>query len=263
MGGRGPVVGRDRHGRLGEHQVGDDRSPDAAGHLGGQVSAGIAPAQPAEGGVDERHHRVEVRPRHRPEHQDDGEEPGRGRRRVLEQLESDVAGRELLRGDARADDDGGQEGAPEQLGDRRRHSAARSSRPQSARGSCRRSAAGRGRFWTRRRRARGPRSRHSPRSSIPARSRPARRPGRCRPPRARRRGRSPTPCPGRRSSRSSTPGRRARGPRPEPPGGRLDLLGGVHLHAQMVERTGHAGAAGRGVLDQDQLEGGSAMAKLA
>ena len=90
---------------------------DAAGHLGGQIRAGVAPAQPAEGGVDEGDHRVEMRPRDRAEHQDDGVEPGGGGRRVLEQLEPDVARRELLGGDARADDDGGQEGAAEQLGD--------------------------------------------------------------------------------------------------------------------------------------------------
>ena len=82
-------------GRLGEHHVGDDRPADAADHLGRQVGPGVAPAQPAEGGVDERDDRVEMCPRDRPEHQDDGEEPGCGGRRVLEELEPDVARRQL------------------------------------------------------------------------------------------------------------------------------------------------------------------------
>ena len=71
---RGPVVGRDRDGGLGEHDVGDDRTADAARHLGGQVGRSVPPAQPAKGGVDKGDDRVEVRARDRAEHQDDGEQ---------------------------------------------------------------------------------------------------------------------------------------------------------------------------------------------
>jgi len=51
---------------LGEHQVGDHRAAAATGHLGGQVSPRLAPAEPAKGGVDEGHDRVEVRSRDGP-----------------------------------------------------------------------------------------------------------------------------------------------------------------------------------------------------
>ena len=59
------------------------RPGDAAGHLRGQVRGGVPPGQPAERGVGEGHHRVEVAAGDRAEHQDDREQPGRGRRRVL------------------------------------------------------------------------------------------------------------------------------------------------------------------------------------
>ena len=52
----------------------------------------------------------------RAEHQDDGEEPGRRGGGVLEELEPDVARRQRLGGDPRADDDGGQQGAAQELG---------------------------------------------------------------------------------------------------------------------------------------------------
>ena len=87
--------------------------PTWAGHVGERV----APAEAAEARVDERHDRVEMTARHGPEHQDDREQPGGGRRRVLEQLETDVAGGEALRGDPRADHDRGQERGAEQLGE--------------------------------------------------------------------------------------------------------------------------------------------------
>ena len=77
-------LGGDSHRRQGEHQVRSHRAADAAGYLGGQVGRGVAPAQPAECRIDERHDRVEMAARHRPEHQDDGEQPGRGRGRVLQ-----------------------------------------------------------------------------------------------------------------------------------------------------------------------------------
>ena len=53
---------------------------------------------------------------HRSEHQDDGEEAGCGGGRVLQELQPGVPGGELLGGDARADDDRGQECAAQELG---------------------------------------------------------------------------------------------------------------------------------------------------
>ena len=116
MRGRGPVLRGDTDRRLGEHQVRQDRADDAAGHLRGQVGRGVAPAQPAERRIRERHHRVEMGAGHRPEHQDDGEQPRRRRRRVLQQLQARGARGQALRGDPRADHDRGQEAAAEELG---------------------------------------------------------------------------------------------------------------------------------------------------
>ena len=77
----------------------------------------MAPAQSAEGGVDQRDDRVEVSAGDRAEDEDEGEE-ARGRRgRVLEELQAGVAGRELRRGDPRADHRGGQESRAEELGE--------------------------------------------------------------------------------------------------------------------------------------------------
>ena len=115
--GRGAVVGRDADRREGEHRVRGDRSGDAAGHLGRDVGEGVAPAQAAEAGVDERDDRVEVGAGDRPEHEDDREEAGRGRGGVLEQLQADVAGRELGGGDARPDHGGGEKRRAEELGE--------------------------------------------------------------------------------------------------------------------------------------------------
>ena len=112
----GAVLGGDADRGQGEHQVRDHRAADAPGHLHRQVGGGVAPGQPAERGVDERHHRVEVAARHRAEHQDDREQPGRGRRRVLQQLQPGLTRRQALRGDARADHHRGQERAAQQLG---------------------------------------------------------------------------------------------------------------------------------------------------
>ncbi len=93
----GPMMCRDRHGRFGEHHIGDDRPAHASDDLCGHVRPGVAPSEPAEGGIDQGHDRVEMRPRHRAEHQDDGVEPGSGGGGVLEQLEPDV-GRRQARG---------------------------------------------------------------------------------------------------------------------------------------------------------------------
>ena len=119
---RRPVLGRDADRGLGEHEVGDHRAADAAGHLGRQVGDGVAPGQPTEGRVDEGDDRVEMRAGNRTEHQDDGEQPGGGRRRVLEQLEADVAGRQLLGGDPRPMTTAARNALPRNSASRRRQS---------------------------------------------------------------------------------------------------------------------------------------------
>ena len=68
--GRGAVLGGQLDGRQLEHQVGDHRAEAAADHLGDDVEAGVAGGRRAEQPVGERHDRVEVGARHRPEHQD-------------------------------------------------------------------------------------------------------------------------------------------------------------------------------------------------
>jgi hypothetical protein len=94
---------------------------DAPGDLRREIRRGLAPAQPAEGGIDEGHHRVEVTAGDRAEHQDDRDQPDRGRRRVLQQLQPGLARRQPLRGDARADHHRGQERAARNSAVSRRH----------------------------------------------------------------------------------------------------------------------------------------------
>jgi hypothetical protein len=65
-------------------------SADTTGHLCGQVGDGVTPPQATERGVDEGHDGVELRPRDRAEHQDDGEQPRRRGRGVLKQLQPAV-----------------------------------------------------------------------------------------------------------------------------------------------------------------------------
>ena len=177
----------------------------------GQVGGGVPPLEPAETGIDEGDDRVEVTPRDRAEHQDDGKEARRRGRRVLEEFEARVARGEVLRRDARTDDDG----APGRRCPRTRPAAAATRRcPSSTRPSTFAS------FSSRTSRsASHPRHRltydRTGRSTTrlrPGPSRRGRRQGRCRPPTERRRGRSPRPCPGRRSSRSSALGPRSRSP---------------------------------------------------
>ena len=74
----------------------------------------------AEQAVGHRDDRVEVRARHRAEREDQRDEPGAGRDRVLEQLEPDVVRRQALRVDPRADDDRDQERGADDLGRARR-----------------------------------------------------------------------------------------------------------------------------------------------
>src|ERR1019366_3079114 len=92
------------------------RTTDAPGHLSREVGGGGPPTNSTEGGINERHHRVEVGTRYWAEHQDDGLQPRSRRCSILEQLQADVARRELWRGDARSDDHGGQKGTTEQFG---------------------------------------------------------------------------------------------------------------------------------------------------
>jgi hypothetical protein len=110
-----PVTGADAHRRFSEHQVGQHRTRDAARHLRGQVAGGVPPGKSAENGVDQRYHRVEVRTADRADHEDDGEQAGRGRRRVLQQLQPRVTRRQPLRRDPGTHDDGGEEGAADEL----------------------------------------------------------------------------------------------------------------------------------------------------
>ena len=100
-----------------EHGVGDDRAGDAAGDLRGDVGERVAPGQSAEVRVDERDDRVEVPAGDGPEHEDDREQARGGGGGVLEQREAGVVGRELLRGDARADHERGEERGAEELGE--------------------------------------------------------------------------------------------------------------------------------------------------
>ena len=83
----------------------------------GRYAAGVGPAEAPEGGVDERHDRVEVAPGYRSEHQDDGEESGRGGSRVLEQLDPDATWRKPLRSYAGADHKRGEKRAAKKFGD--------------------------------------------------------------------------------------------------------------------------------------------------
>jgi hypothetical protein len=115
MGGRGPVLPGYAHGGPGERRVRDHGPAGAPRDLRREVSGGVPPGQAAERGVGEGHHRVEMTARDGPEHQDDRVQAGRGRRRVLQQLQPGVAGGQALGGDARADYDHCQERASEQF----------------------------------------------------------------------------------------------------------------------------------------------------
>ena len=169
-----------------EHQVGDDRADARADDLRDDVDAQRrAVVDPTEEPVGERDDRVEVRARDRAEREDQRDEPGAGRDRVLEQLQPDVARRQPLRGDARADDDRDEEARCRRL----RRVARRASVAVHDR-----SAAARGRLG---------RGRAAHRVGVRARPCAARRPASrrrrapCRSPTARRRARRPTPCPAR------------------------------------------------------------------
>ena len=70
----------------------------------------------AEQTVEDGDHRVEVRARHGAEHEDQPDERTGGRRRVLQQLQADVAGRQPARHDARPDHGHDQHRGAESLG---------------------------------------------------------------------------------------------------------------------------------------------------
>ena len=74
-----------------EHEVGEDRTADSADDLRGDVDGEGAALEAAERRVGEAHDRVEMGARHRSDREDDRDQPGRGRGRVLEQLEPGVA----------------------------------------------------------------------------------------------------------------------------------------------------------------------------
>jgi hypothetical protein len=90
------------------------------------VERGVAPANLAAKREDQGHRRIEMRARNRPEDIDQDDEAGPGRKRVAEQGDGDVAAREALAHDARADHDGEQEGGSQRFGDKtacNRHAA--------------------------------------------------------------------------------------------------------------------------------------------
>ena len=107
--------GAERDGSLPEHEVREDRADDASDNLGGDVQRGVAPRpQPAER-IDDRDHRIEVCAADRHEHENEYSEAECRGESVLEQLQTDVAGRELLGGDPGADHDRGEARASEEF----------------------------------------------------------------------------------------------------------------------------------------------------
>jgi hypothetical protein len=89
----------------------------AAGYLCGYVGERVTPTEATEGRVGERDNGVEVPARHRAEHENDREQAGRGRGGVLEQLQPDIARREGLCRDPRANHQGREERGAKQLGE--------------------------------------------------------------------------------------------------------------------------------------------------
>jgi len=100
-----------------EHQVRDDDAEAAAGDLRGDEQSGGPAAEGAERPLGEGHDGVE-RGGDRPKREDQRDERGAGDDGVLQQLQPTVVRGQGLRGDAAADDGGGQQGAADQLGER-------------------------------------------------------------------------------------------------------------------------------------------------
>jgi hypothetical protein len=90
------VIRAERDGAAAEHDVRQHSAADASGNLRRQIGSCSTPAQPTESAVDERHHRVEMRTAHRPEHQDRGEQSERRCAGVLGQLKTSIVWRQLL-----------------------------------------------------------------------------------------------------------------------------------------------------------------------
>ncbi len=86
-----------------EHQVGDNRAHDASGHLDKRIERRVARAHVALEGKDERHRRVEMRPRNGAENRDEHDEDGAGRQGVADELNPDVMA-QVDGHDARTDD---------------------------------------------------------------------------------------------------------------------------------------------------------------
>ena len=103
------MVGGDAERPEGEHAVRGERAEHAAGHLGRYVRERVAPAQATKARVGERDDGIEVPARDRSKHQDDRVQPCCSGGGVLQQLEADVARREPLCRDARADHECGEE----------------------------------------------------------------------------------------------------------------------------------------------------------
>ena len=99
-----------------EHEVRDDRSGARARDLGGDVGAQLTGGEPTEDPVRERDDRVEVGAGHRAEREDQRDEPGGGRGRVLEQLQPEVVGGQAGGEDPGPDDDGDEQPGAERLG---------------------------------------------------------------------------------------------------------------------------------------------------
>ena len=114
----GSGLGRQFDERLAEHAVGQDGAAAAAGDLCRDVRHDVAGADPPEGAVGERHDGIEMGTGDGAEGQDDGDEAHRRGRRILKQLEADVAGRQALRRDPGPDHDRGEERGAEELGER-------------------------------------------------------------------------------------------------------------------------------------------------
>ena len=100
-----------------EHQVGDDRTDEAARDLGVDQDDRVASRHGAERSLDQRDDRVE-RGRDRLQREDQRDQCAAGDDAVLQQLEPDVVRREPGGGDAGADDRGDEEGRADELGQR-------------------------------------------------------------------------------------------------------------------------------------------------
>ena len=87
----------------GEHQMRDDRADNPSGDLGGDIERRVAGADVAFESEDQRHRRVEMRPRNRAKDRDQHHQYRSGRERIAEQLEPDVMA-QVHGHDARPDD---------------------------------------------------------------------------------------------------------------------------------------------------------------